>query len=130
MVADRVGVPAQAAPAADPEPVQLLQPARAPAALWTGQAPATGTRVVEVDAEAPTLLVKVGRVRAGGPGLVYFVESGCRTEDIMYDKLDVPGARGTVMVMKVIVDTHGRRAPRTKLCATTGIEVFQGVVSW
>lgn len=112
MVADRVGVAAQAAPAADPEPVQLLQPARAPAALRAGQAPATGARVVEVDAQAAALLVKVGRVRAGGPGLEGLVERGGRAEHIVYDKLDVPRARGTVVVMEIVVDAHGRLLPR------------------
>lgn len=126
MVADRVRVAAQAAPAADPESVQLLQPARAPAALRAGQAPATGARVVEVDPQAAALLVKVGRVRAGGQGLEGLVERGGRAEDIVYDKLDVPRAWGTVVMMEVIVDTHGHRLLLAEFGATTGTEVFQG----
>lgn len=123
MIADRVCISTQAASAADPEPIQLFQPARAPAALRAGQAPATGARIVEVYAQAAALLVKVGRVRAGRPGLEGFVESGGRAEDIVYDKLDVPRAWGTVMMVEVVVDTHGRRVSWGRAGATTGTEV-------
>lgn len=109
MITDRVRVSAQAAPAADPESVQLLQPARAPAALRAGQAPATGARVVEIDPQASALLVKVRRVCAGGQGLEGLVERGGRAEDIVYDKLDVPRAWGTVVMVEVVVDAHGHR---------------------
>lgn len=118
VVAKSVRVPPQATPAADPEPVQLLEPTLAQAALGAGQAPATGTRVVEVDAgawvSAAPLVVMVRQRLTGRPCPAGLVEGGGWAEDVVEGEFDIPRAWRTVVMVQVIVGAHYHGSRRRK----------------
>lgn len=116
VVAARILVPTPPALAADPEPVQLAQPAPAQAAVGAGEAPATRARVAEVD--AAVLLVVVRDIVAGVPSPGTFVEGGGWAVDVVYHELDITSARVHVVMVKVVVGAHDHR-DRTRV-ATEG----------
>lgn len=107
VVTARILVPTPPTLAADPESVQLAQPAPAQAAVGAGEAPATRAWVAEVD--AAVLLVVVRDIVAGVPSPRTFVEGGGRAVDVVYHEFDVTSARVHVMVVKIVVGAHGHR---------------------
>lgn len=83
MMAARIRVPAQVTVAAFPPPVQLLETAFAQAAVWAGEAPSVGARVVEIDARVSVVLDVVGDVLAGKLGAGGLVDGGGRAVDVV-----------------------------------------------
>lgn len=86
VVAARVLVPAQAALAALPQAVQLLEAAPAETAVRAGQTAAIGARVVEVDAGVAVVrraLDVVGDVLAGNLRLRGCVDGGGGAVDVV-----------------------------------------------
>lgn len=107
VVAARILIPTPPALAADPEPVQLAQPAPAQAAVGAGEAPATRARIAKVD--TAVLLVVVRDIVAGVPSPGTFVEGGGWAVDVVYHKLDITSARVHVVMVKVVIGTHDHR---------------------
>lgn len=113
MVAAGVPILTQATLAASPKPIQLLEPTSAKTTVRAGKTAATGTRIIEIDTWTAILLSVIGDVGAGKVDLRGLVKGGGGAVDIVYDELNVAGARVQVVMVEVVVGAHGRRTRAT-----------------
>jgi len=105
MTAELELVPASAALAAPPSPVEMLQPTTARQAVRGRQAVARRARVAVVD----VLRVIVEEVGARLPRPRDGIDRGSCAKDILHLHVDRPLAGGQVMVVEMVVGAHGGR---------------------